>query len=81
MVRDEYNDLFEGDVNAIHVVYQSKDLDPLVDEYNGLVRSLEDLIDDYASKMQRDKTVKRQTVSFQPLLSYFAWACLGHENI
>ena len=70
MVRDEYNDLYESDVNAVHVVYQSKDLDPLVDEYNGLVRKLEDLIDDYASKMQSGKRIKRKTVSSQPLLSF-----------
>ena len=63
MVQQEYDELYGGDVNVVHLVYQSKDLDPLVEEYKGILRSLEDLVDDYASKMQRDKNVKRQSVS------------------
>lgn len=63
MIQSEYNDLYEGDVAAVNVVYQSADLDPLVDEYQGILRSMEDLIDSYASQLQREKDVKRQTVS------------------
>ena len=63
MVRNEYDELFEGDVAAVHIVYNTNDLDSLVQEYDTALRDLEDLIDDYASQKARDKTVKRKQVS------------------
>lgn len=63
MVRNEYDELFEGDVAAVHIVYNTTTLDSLVQEYDTGLRDLEDLIDDYASQKTRDKNVKRKQVS------------------
>ena len=62
MVASEYDELYPGEVAAVHLVYKTGSLDPHVKEYNSCLRSLEDLIDDYASQKARDKDVKRQTV-------------------
>lgn len=62
MVTTEYEELYPGDVAAVHLVYKTGSLDPLVKEYIKLQRSLEDLIDDYASQKARGKEVKRQKV-------------------
>ncbi len=64
MVKNEYDELFEGDVAAVHIVYNTSTLDDLVQEYDTGLRDLEDLIDDYASQKTRDKTVKRKQVIF-----------------
>ena len=62
MVRNEYDELFEGDVASVHVVYNTSALDSHVQEYDKGVRDLEDLIDDYASQKARDKSIKRRQV-------------------
>ena len=62
MVRSEYDELFEGDVVDVHVVYKTDSLDDLVKQYDSGLRDLEDLIDDYASQKSRDKKVKRKQV-------------------
>ena len=60
MVRNEYDELFEAGVASVHVVYNTTSLDDMVQEYDTGLRNLEDLIDDYASQMTRDKSVKRK---------------------
>ena len=62
MVRHEYDELFEDDVAAVHTVYNTSSLDPLVKEYEGMLRNLTDLIDDYTSQKSRGKDVKRKEV-------------------
>lgn len=62
MVRNEYDELFEGDVASVNIVYNTNSLDSLVQQYDTGIRDLEDLIDDYASQKTRDKTVKRKQV-------------------
>ena len=62
LVRNEYDELFTGEVEAVHLVYNTNSLDPLVKEYDGMIRDLEDLIDDYASQLSRGKDVKRKDV-------------------
>lgn len=62
MVAAEYEELYPGDVEAVHVVYKTGPLDPLVQEYASSIRDLEDVIDDYASQKARGKDVKRQQV-------------------
>lgn len=66
MVRSEYDELFEGDVADVHVVYKTDSLDDLVKDYDTGLRDLEDLIDDYASQKSRDKKVKRKQVRLAP---------------
>jgi hypothetical protein len=62
MVRSEYDELFEGDVVEVHVVYKTDSLDDLVKDYDSGLRDLEDLIDDYASQKARDKKVTSKQV-------------------
>ena len=62
MVRNEYEELYDGDVASVNVVYNTATLDALVAEYNTGLRNLEDLIDDYASQKTRDMHVKRKKV-------------------
>ena len=66
MVRSEYDELFEGDVSEVHVVYKTDSLDDLVKDYDSGLRDLEDLIDDYASQLSRNKKVKRKQVNPPP---------------
>lgn len=76
MVTAEYEELYPGDVEAVHIVYKTGPLDPLVQEYASSVRDLEDLIDDYASQKARGKTVKRQEVV---LILRLALRCRCHS--
>lgn len=60
----EYEELFPDDVAEVHMVYKTAGLDALVKEYDNCLRSLEDLIDSYASQKARRKDIKRQEVGY-----------------
>ncbi|CAL8466090.1 g5626 [Coccomyxa elongata] len=60
MVEQEYVELFPGEVEAVHVVYDLAALNGLCKEYDTLKRNLEDLVDDYTSKKRRHKPIKRK---------------------
>ena len=62
MVANEYEELFPGDVDSVHVVCKTASLDPVVSEYDANLRNLEDLLDDYASQAARGKEIKRKEV-------------------
>lgn len=62
MVEQEYAELFPGEVEAVHVVYDLAALNGLCKEYDTLKRNLEDLVDDYTSKKRRHKPIKRKQV-------------------
>ena len=61
MVEREYEELFPGEVEAVHVVRDTAVLNGLVKEYDTLRGKLEDLLDDYTSKKRRHKKIKRKT--------------------
>lgn len=75
VVELEYDELFGGEVEAVHVVYDMADLNKLCKEYTKLKDKLADLIDDYTSKKRRHKKIKPQKVQ---LLSCFPFWCQGH---
>ncbi|EIE18583.1 DUF221-domain-containing protein [Coccomyxa subellipsoidea C-169] len=60
MVEQEYQELFPGEIEAVHVCYDLADLNGLCGEYEKLKRNLEDLVDDYTSKKRRHKPIKRK---------------------
>lgn len=62
VVELEYDELFGGEVEAVHVVYDMADLNKLCKEYTKLKDKLADLIDDYTSKKRRHKKIKPQKV-------------------
>ena len=66
LVEKEFNHLYPGEVEAIHLVYDCDDLDKLVTEYDKLKGKALDLIDAYATKMRRGKKIKRKTVGPMP---------------
>lgn len=63
VVELEYDELFGGEVEAVHVVYDMADLNKLCNEYTKLKGKLADLVDDYTSKKRRHKKIKPQTVT------------------
>ena len=75
LVRNEYEELFAGEEVAANIVYNTNSLDPLVKEYDGMLRDLEDLIDDYASQKSRGKDVKRKEVCPHPTAEMQAPHC------
>lgn len=60
------NTLFPGDVQSVHVVYDTAKLDSLVEEYEKIHGNLTDMLDDYTSKKRRHKKFKRKTVRPAP---------------
>ena len=66
MVEREMHTLFPGDVQSVHVVYDTAKLDALVEEYEKIHGNLTDLLDDYTSKKRRHKKFKRKTVRPAP---------------
>ena len=75
MVEREFATLFSGDVESVHVVYDTAKLDKLVEEYEKLHGNLTDLLDDYTSKKRRHKKFKRKQVR-----SCFSWAGCGVQR-
>ncbi|CAL5228475.1 g11617 [Coccomyxa viridis] len=76
VVELEYDELFGGEVEAVHVVYDMADLNKLCKEYTKLKDKLADLIDDYTSKKRRHKKIKPQKVNVNGMM-YGGW---GREN-
>ena len=66
LVETEFNKLYPGDVEAVHMVYDCSELDKLVKEYDTLKGKALDLIDTYTTKMRRGKKFKRKTVGAAP---------------
>ena len=64
VVQREYDELFGGEVEAVHVVQDMADLNKLCKEYEKLKGKLADLIDDYTSKKRRHKKIKPQKVGW-----------------
>ena len=62
LVEGEYNELYPGDVAAVHLVHDNRPLRKMQGEYHSTQQSLLDLIDRYASRRARQKSVKRKTV-------------------
>jgi len=62
VVELEYDELFGGEVEAVHVVYDMADLNTLCSEYTKLKGKLADLVDDCTSKKRRHKKIKTQKV-------------------
>ncbi len=59
---NEYQELHPKEVEEVHVLHDTDQLEKLVKEYQKLQRSLEDLIDDFTSKKRRDKKIKPKMV-------------------
>ena len=68
VVQREYDELFGGEVEAVHVVQDMADLNKLCKEYEKLKGKLADLIDDYTSKKRRHKKIKPQKVGEAPVV-------------
>jgi hypothetical protein len=62
LVAREYEELYPGEVDEVHLVRNTRELDPKVAEYEKLEQNLTDLLDDYTSKRRRHKTIKRKKV-------------------
>ena len=62
MVEQEYEELYPGQVAAVHLVYDNRPLRKMQGEYAGAKQKMLDLVDKYASLRARSKPVKRKTV-------------------
>ena len=71
VVQREYDELFGGEVEAVHVVQDMADLNKLCKEYEKLKGKLADLIDDYTSKKRRHKKIKPQKVGKASIVLHF----------
>ena len=82
VVQREYDEIFEGEVEAVHVVQDMADLNKLCKEYEKLKGKLADLIDDYTSKKRRHKKIKPQKVVEAPILLHLRYPlvamCTSH---
>lgn len=55
VVHSEFEEMFPGQVAAVHPVYDTTDLEPLDKEYDSLSQKLWDLIADYSRKVRKGK--------------------------
>ena len=82
VVQREYDELFGGEVEAVHVVQDMADLNKLCKEYEKLKGKLADLIDDYTSKKRRHKKIKPQKVGEVPIVLHYCYTlvavCTSH---
>ena len=62
MVEQEYEDLYPGQVAAVHLVYDNRPLRKMQGEYASSRQKMLDLVDKYASLRARGKPVSRKTV-------------------
>ena len=63
MVLLEFKEVYpRGEVERVRVVHDETVLEGVVKSYNATKRELEDLTDDYTSKLNRRKQVKRVEV-------------------
>ena len=62
IVEREYEELYPGQVAAVHLVYDNRPLRKMQAEYGSTVQKLLDLVDKYTSQRSRGKPVKRKTV-------------------
>lgn len=76
LVESEYEELYPGEVAAVHLVHDNRPLRKMQGEYHAVLQSLLDLIDRYASRRARQKPVKRKTVRMLP----HARPCCSREN-
>ena len=77
VVQREYDELFGGEVEAVHVVQDMADLNKLCKEYEKLKGKLADLIDDYTSKKRRHKKIKPQKVIEAPSLLHSCYLLIA----
>ncbi len=68
-VEEEFNAVFDGQVQEVHVCYNTRELDKLVSEYNGTLIKLQDQIDEYIRLDKLRKKIKRQKARLQPQAS------------
>ena len=66
-VEQQFNAVFDGQVEEVHVCYNTRELDKLVSEYNSTLTKLQDQIDEYIRFDKLRKKPKRQKVSHQHL--------------
>jgi hypothetical protein len=65
MVRREFEEIFPGEVESVHVVYITLALDAMVKEFQSVQQKLEDLLDLYVTQRRRGRDIsKRRTVCF-----------------
>ena len=61
LVTAEFNELYPGEVAAVHLVHDNRLLRKVQGEYRSTLQGLLDLVDRYASRRARHKPVKRKT--------------------
>lgn len=59
-MKEEFDELYPGEVEEVHLVRNTRELDPKAAEYKKTVQELTDLLDDYTSKRRRHKEIKRK---------------------
>jgi hypothetical protein len=62
VVQTEFDELYPGQVDFVTPVYNTDKLDATYAKYNAIHGALTDLLDDYTSKANRGKPVKRRMV-------------------
>ncbi|KAK9804434.1 hypothetical protein WJX72_012500 [[Myrmecia] bisecta] len=73
LVEKEYNELYPGEVEAVHVVYDTSSLEALDKEYHNEMRALTDLLDEYTSMVRRGKEVKKRKTVTVVGVQYGMW--------
>lgn len=78
-VEQQFNAVFDGQVEEVHVCYNTRELDKLVNEYNSTLIKLQDQIDEYIRLDKLRKKIKRQKVSLFWITSHKLDGC--HKNL
>lgn len=61
-VEEQFNTVFDRQVEEVHVCYNTRELDKLVNEYNVTFTKLQDQIDDYLRLDKLKRRIKRRKV-------------------
>ena len=78
-VEQQFNAVFDGQVEEVHVCYNTRELDKLVNEYNSTLIKLQDQIDEYIRLDKLRKKIKRQKVSLFWITLHKLDGC--HKNL
>lgn len=73
MVESEFSKIYKNDLSAVHMVHDCSAIQPLMTEYENIVRAAEDLIDDIISKKKRGRPLDKEPMTTVIGPKYGAW--------
>lgn len=78
-VEEQFNAVFDNQVEEVHMCYNTRELDKLVSEYNSTFTKLQDQIDEYIRMDKLRKKMKPQKVRVLPSCSLDNYSSQMHS--